>query len=733
MTQEVELLDFKVRKWIHQQGWTGLRDIQREAVRPILSGSTDIIISASTAAGKTEAFFLPAISAVIGEDSGFSILYLSPLKALINDQYRRLESLCEIAEVDVVPWHGDASVSKKQKAKRTPNGIVLITPESLEAQLIRESEWVRRAFAGLKYIVIDEFHAFIGSERGLHLQSLLCRLEQVIAPDRPIPRVALSATLGNIESVPTILRPSTSLPCKIMKGSASGSIRLQVRGYVMPASVSLDVDNDSSKEKIVCGDLYRICRGDSHLVFANSRRRTEILASELSDLCEKNHVPNEFFPHHGSLSKELRETLEARLQKETLPTTALCTMTLELGIDIGKVNSVIQVTAPHSVSSLKQRVGRSGRRGGPATLRMMIVENELTDKSSLQDSLRLELVQSIAMIRLLVQHQWVEPSEQNQCHFSTFLHQVLALIGQWGGIRADQIFTTLCVNGPFKRIEKADFVDLLKHMGQTELIRQMQSGELVLGAMGEKLVSHYTFYAVFKTPEEYRIVSKGKPLGSLPVDYVPAIGQNMIFAGRRWKVVQVDAERKTINVEKTDAGKPPSFGGEGMTVHNRVREEMFHILQMGDCAIEAGTNKLHFLDAQAQNLFEQAVANFHDLNLSHKVLHQFGNRTLILLWKGDRVVRTLTVMLRKYGFEASDFAGIIEVEKAEVSEVRLILQKILTEATEVASTELAELVADKTIEKYDEFLPENLLAKGYGLKQFDVFGLAAELKNTIVD
>ena len=165
-----------------------------------------------------------------------------------------------------------------------------------------------------------------------------------------------------------------------------------------------------------------------------------------------------------------------------------------------------------------------------------------------------------------------------------------------------------------------------------------------------------------------------------------------------------------------------------MTVHNRVREEMFHILQMGDCAIDAGENKLNFLDTQAQNLFEQAVANFHDLNLSHKVLHQFGNRTLILLWKGDRVVRTLTVMLRKYGLEASDFAGIIEVEKAEVSDVRLILQKILTEASEVSSTELAELVADKTIEKYDEFLPEKLLAKGYGLKQFDVTSLVDVLK-----
>ena len=177
-------------------------------------------------------------------------------------------------------------------------------------------------------------------------------------------------------------------------------------------------------EQIVCNDLYKLCRGGNHLVFANSRSRTESLAAALSDMCESQAVPNEFFPHHGSLSKEMRQTLEGRLQKERLPTTAICTMTLELGIDIGKVNSVVQVTAPHSIASLRQRMGRSGRRGGASILRMLITEDELTEQSSIVDKLRLELVQSLAMVRLLVASKWYEPADTSLFHFSTLLHQM---------------------------------------------------------------------------------------------------------------------------------------------------------------------------------------------------------------------------------------------------------------------------------------------------------------------
>jgi len=220
---------------------------------------------------------------------------------------------------------GDISRALKQKQRKNPQGALLITPESLESMLLNQSGWTSQAFAHLRYIVIDEFHTFIGTERGQQLQSLMHRLEFMI--DNIVPRIALSATLGNMQLIAESLRQSKKLPCRIIESNTA------------------------------------ILRGKSHLAFANSRSRTEYIATKLSDYCDKNTVPNEFFPHHGNLSKELRESLESRLQENKLPTTAVCTMTLELGIDIGNVDSIAQITAPHSVASLRQRNSTHFRTG----------------------------------------------------------------------------------------------------------------------------------------------------------------------------------------------------------------------------------------------------------------------------------------------------------------------------------------------------------------------------------
>ena len=211
-------------------------------------------------------------------------------------------------------------------------------------------------------------------------------------------------------------------------------------------------------------------------------------------------------------------------------------MTLELGIDIGKVKSVAQVTAPHSVSSLRQRLGRSGRRGDPAILRMFIAENELSAKdSNIVDKLRMELLQSAAMIRLLVSQKWYEPADTGLFHFSTLLHQVLAIIAQWGGVRAEQLWSLLCKSEIFKNVTIDHFKTLLQAMGEERLILQLSSGELALGDRGENLVGHYTFYAVFKTPEEYRIVVEGKTLGTLPVD---SLGYTRAAYRIRWQTLE---------------------------------------------------------------------------------------------------------------------------------------------------------------------------------------------------
>ena len=752
-------LDKRVQRWIFNQGWHGLREVQAKAVAPILSGQTDVLISAATAAGKTEAFFLPACSVIAEQEKGVGILYISPLKALINDQYRRLQSLAELLDMQVTPWHGDSLLSKKKQQKKSPSGIILITPESLESLLIRDAGWVKQAFGELKYIVIDEFHAFLGSERGQHLLSLLTRLEHVAGRlESPIPRVALSATLGNIDTVPLSLRPNNALPCVIIEDTESTSnIKVQLKGYVQPSQMRHDVQSDdvetdfesnNAEQEIffeginaesldsesshfiadaqiqICTDLYRFCRGGNHLIFANSRTRTELIATMLSEKCEHHVVPNEFFPHHGSLAKELREGLEQRLQKDDLPTTAVCTMTLELGIDIGKVDSVVQVTAPHAVSSLRQRLGRSGRRGGSSVLRMLIIEKQIDVDTSLVDRLRLQLIQSMAMIRLLIASRWFEPADTSLYHFSTLLHQVLATIGQWGGIRADQIYVLLCKQGPFQNITPSHLKSLLAQMGAMQLITQLGNQQLVLGIVGERIVGHYTFYAVFKTPEEYRLVAGSKTLGTLPVTTLLLPEQYIIFAGIRWQVKDIDMDKKVIYVIAVQGGgAPPAFDGGGdMSIHDRVRREMYDILSRGDYRIAVGDKKVDFADKTARELFKESIETFERCQLRHRPLIDQDGNTYIFMWRGDKVVNTLVALLMQHDYSIESYAGVICVNKVNSIQVLNFLQYLNQQPLPTA-TELAETVPNKMIEKFDEYLPEDLLTLGYGAQAFDIAGL----------
>lgn len=720
-----------VQKWVYKQGWKDLREIQQQSIEPILSGNMDVVISASTAAGKTEAAFLPACSAIADQRDSFGIVYISPLKALINDQYRRLEQLSDMLDMTVTPWHGDSLQSKKKKARCDPQGILLITPESLESLLIRESGWVKTAFESLQYIIIDEYHAFIGSERGYQLQSLMFRLESLLEKEKPIPRIALSATLGDMDSVLDYLRPIKSLPCELIKGSKNHStLKIQIRGY-------LDCKPDEAGDVLsadmqIASDLYGLLRGDSHLVFANSRARTEIFAATLSDMCKEDAVPNEFFPHHGSLAKELRQELESRLQQENKPTTAVCTMTLELGIDIGKVKSVAQVTAPHSVASLRQRLGRSGRRGDPAILRMFIAENELILSSNVVDKLRIELLQSIAMIRLLLVKKWYEPADTEQFHFSTLLHQILAVISQWGGVRADQLWALLCKSGSFSKVSMEHFKMLLTDMGEQRLITQLSSGELVIGDKGENLVGHYTFYAVFNTPEEFRIIVNGKTLGTIPLDDQIIAGQIIIFAGRRWIIEIIDTSKKAIYVKAAKGGKPPKFSGGSMSVHDEVRQEMYQVYVQGDYRIKVADTSLDFLDSTAKELFSEGLKMFRDLNLKENFIISQGKSVFIMPWLGDKIVLTLKYLFIKHEYKSiSEYGGIIEVQDVQESEVINTLKKIITDK-KVTNTDLAEIIIErevKHLEKYDYLLPEPLLNIGFGAKVFDVKGALKWITN----
>ena len=701
------LLHERVQRWIWAQKWTDLRDIQERAIVPMLAADKDIIISAATAAGKTEAAFLPACSNLACSPAeSIGILYISPLKALINDQYRRLQGLCEMLEIPLTPWHGDVLQSAKNRQFRDPRGIVLITPESLESLLLNRGAWCHSAFADLRYIIIDEFHAFLGSERGRQLQSLLHRLEFLLG--KTIPRIALSATLGDMEQVARFLRPQDTFPHQIISSTASQSdVKIQIRGYVEPASEDCDLPRAFERTS---DDLFRLLRGKSHLIFANSRRKTEEVAVALTDRCAQHNVPNEFFPHHGSLSKELRESLEKRLQEDKLPTSAACTMTLELGIDIGHVDSIAQVTAPHSVSSLRQRLGRSGRRGEASILRMFITENELTDKSHITDRLRMETFQCVAMINLLLK-KWYEPADDGLFHFSTLVQQALSTIGHYGGVRAEQLWHLLCGIGPFGNVTQKMFATLLRALGEQELLTQTHDGQLILGVRGERMVEHFTFYSAFNTPEEYRLEHDGRTLGSIPVTMPLITGQLILFAGKRWEVRHVSEEEKRISLKPAKGGSPPRFDGQGQVLHDMIRREMRELYTAEDLPI--------FCNKEASALFAEGRRNFQELGLAAVSMLQLGNTVHLFPWLGDKTVNTITMLLRNVGLKADSFNGVIDIRDTNVDSCMASIHTILSSPRPVAS-DLAGLVPNTFTEKHDAVIPKELRDLNYGAKYFDV-------------
>jgi ATP-dependent Lhr-like helicase len=721
------LLDERIQKWIWQSGWTELRDAQEQAIAPILAGNKDVVIAAATAAGKTEAAFLPILTSLLRDDGPSCAIYVSPLKALINDQWGRLEGLCESLEVPVVPWHGDITDSRKKRFLKKPEGVLLITPESLEALLMNRGHGLAGLFSGLRYVVVDEMHAFIGMERGRQLQSLLHRLEFVLK--RNVPRIGLSATLGDMTLAAEYLRPGKKGEVElIISKDGSHELKALVKGYVdFPPKLS-DKDIQAKSENgetveleeilppakvAVAEHLFKTLRASNNLVFPNSRAHVELYADLLRRMCERNSLPNEFWPHHGSLSKDLREEAEMALKNKERPASAICTTTLELGIDIGAVKSIAQIGPAPSVASLRQRLGRSGRRKGEAAiLRCYCIEPELNPDSPISDLLHEGLVQAIAQVRLLAKG-WFEPPMVSGLHLSTLIQQLLSAISQYGGLTAGQAWKLLCEAGPFNGLSKAEFGLLLKGLGEQDILIQDSSGLLLYGQLGEKLANHYTFYAAFVTEEEFRLVTEGKSLGSLPISRPLEVESHVIFGGRRWKVRNVDLSAKVIEVIPDKGGKPPEFDGMGGKVHDRVRDEMRQILME--------SSSVPFLDKTATSLLAEARGNFMQLRLDSQTVIPAGGGVRLFPWKGDWVTDTLTLALRHRGYKVENEGLCLNLRNVDAASVYDTLFDLSEEAFP-SETELAGEILNKVQEKWDWLLPGGLLSRNFASHNLDIPG-----------
>ena len=705
------LLHDKVKQWVWRQDWNSLKEIQENSIPVILSQKCDVIISAATAGGKTEAAFLPILTSILQEkiSFGYQVLYISPLKALINDQYRRLSEMTLNMGVDVIPWHGDIDTIRKNKSLKDPRGILIITPESLESFFINKSSYIESAFSDLKYVVIDEFHSFVGNERGRQLQSLLSRLEHMT--QKHTPRVAMSATFSDYDVVKNLIRNDGTMPCVIpTQGVNNHETKLLIKSFLQT--------KDNNVKEVIANELFYKLRGHSNLVFVNTKNEAEEYAVMLSELSFHKNYPNEFRVHHGSLSKIEREEVEADLQKGLQPITAVCTSTMELGVDIGKVKSISQIRVAASVSRLRQRLGRSGRRNEPSILRVFSIDDFRT---GILFDLKVNLIQNIAVIELLKERKYEVPNV-NSYHFSTLIQQLLSAIAQFGGFYPKEGWQLLCLEGAFRNITPTMYLKILRLLVKNGLVIQLTNGQITIGDEGERLLKKSDFYCAFQTINDYDVIdeSKYKILGV--VQYLFPINTQFILAGRCWRVNNVDKIKKKIYVTPGRIGGSAFFGGDGIEIDEIITNKMREIYI---------SNESYFyldLETGADKFLEQARSFFKTNNLLSQSFLDNGEQINFFTWAGSKVNRTISLIAKLYLYKNCTFNALF-ISNITSTDVEKIIKNPKPLGEQLSKLELRTV---KERQKYDYLLSDELLDIEYSKAYLDVDKSWELLKNCLI-
>ena len=562
-----------IQDFIYRSNWESLRAIQAAAGEAIFNTDENVLLSASTASGKTEAAFFPILT-LFSEDMPRSVgaIYIGPLKALINDQFTRLTELCEEADIPVWHWHGDAAQSHKAKMLKNPSGILQITPESLEAMLLRKHALIPKLFGDLRFIVIDEVHSLMRGDRGGQTLCLIERLSK-LAGVQPR-RIGLSATIGDLEATGEFLASGTNRGTVIPRIEAKGTKwRLSMEhfyisqqnqpegGADVEALPVLEEKTDFAPEHADAGMgyIFEHTRGKKCLVFVNSREECEAVTTTLRSYCEANHEPDRFLIHHGNLSAAYRETAEAAMKDDDIFMTTCTTATLELGIDIGRLERAFQVDAPFTVSSFLQRMGRTGRRDLPPEMWFVIREELPEPRSMLPETVPWKLIQGIALVQVYVEERWVEPPKLDRLPFSLLYHQTMSTLASNGELTPAQLASRVLSLKYFHRISQDDFRVLLRHLLETEHIQRTEEGGLIVGLAGERVINSFKFYAVFQENEEYTVRWDSQELGT--VVSPPPVGEKLAIAGHVWVVEEIDHKRRLVYCEKIK-GKVPAYFGD---------------------------------------------------------------------------------------------------------------------------------------------------------------------------
>ena len=658
---------------VNSLGWNSLRTTQLQAIEPILSG-VHCLLLAPTAGGKTEAAIIPVLSRMMAHAwPGVSVIYVCPIKALLNNLEQRLSYYAGLVGRRVAVWHGDVSQSQKSHAVKDAPDILLTTPESLEGMLVSTRIDRKAWFRNLRVVIADELHAFAADDRGWHMRAVLHRLQQYVPQE--MQRLGLSATVSNPEELLNWFAP-TGL--KKVVGSAS-------------VSTDADVTIDFVGSLVNAGTVIaRLHRGSKRLVFCDSRSSAEQLTSMLRSQDVRT------FLSHASLSHSERKMAETAFAEEK-DCVIVATSTLELGIDVGDLDHVIQIDAPATVSSFLQRMGRTGRRSGARRSCLFLCTND--------DSLML----AMGICRLWSEA-WVEAAYPPPEPWAIVAQQAMAATLERSQWPRQELISLLC--GAFPESNTQGISDVIGHMVDTGYLMDTD-GVLQIGPMTEKQFGRAHYKDLLASFSGAQLLL-GR-FGNVEVGYIdPTMltGEKqdrlILLAGKSWRITDVDWRRKTVWLEPAKEGGKARWTGSGRTLSREIAQGIFR-------ALREGTGEHAVISKRARLEIDQVIENLPDTgnNRSMAITRNDAGGARLWTFGGTRANRSI----------AKQIQSLVEVRRVDAIGLDLktpidpseLSADLLATELQFSTTEIKDLA--KSI-KFSQCLPASLLLQIVGMRQF---------------
>lgn len=723
-----------IQDYIYDNKWEELRENQVAACEVIFDSDDNLLLSSGTASGKTEAAFLPVLTELYNNpSSSVGVIYISPLKALINDQFKRLEQMLIDSNILVTKWHGDASQTQKNKLIKKPEGLLQITPESLESLITNKQGACLSMFSDLRFIIIDEVHYFMRDVRGLQLLCVLERLKKLTGVNPR--RIGLSATLGDVSLAENWLNTGTGRNCASpITDEGKKKIRLHIERFVNYADERDLVEKDDSGNVVNVtsnGDignrehyeyLFQQTLDKKTIIFTNSREETEYVMANLREIALKHKSPDVYRVHHGNVSALIREYTEDEMKSADEKIVTGATVTLELGIDIGSLDQAVQIGTPYNVSSFAQRLGRCGRRGQVPQILFTFVESIKVNSSDTLGPINWDFIRTIAIIELYVKEHWMEPIPPQNYAYNLLYHQTMSCLKSNGEMSPAALAQFILSLGCFENISKDDYKHLLSHLIAIDQLQKTEYGGLIIGKEGEKVVNSHKFLTVFLAPEYLLVKDENRTIGT--VDKVYPVGVRFALAGLTWETVDVNKKSKVIFVKKV-----PGISVVDWDVD--FQNELHTVLVQKIRSVLLSDNPYPYLSERCkERLTEIQYITRNSGVLKNLVTPLSDKKYAIFPWVGTRQLITLNYALKQRNIKSKlpwttcvYLEVIFDGTKAELEN---IIEDIIHSNLDLYDLPLPDKI--QVNGKYNEFIPLELLRKQFIEDYLDFEGLKAEIQ-----